>query len=150
MFNGYQPYPMPQGPAFQRPAFQQQPMMYQPNQMQPTPQPMLESNIQVRFVASREEAVAASVIPGMPCVFLNRAKNEIYYKAVDPNTGIPDFHDYFEKPQETAQSPQEAPAQPQAQFATLADLEALRGDLEALRTSITPKQTGRKVVPADE
>lgn len=149
MFNGYQPYPMPQGPAFQRPAFQQQPMMY-PQQMQSVPQPMMDSNIQVRFVASREEAVAASVIPGMPCVFLNRAKNEIYYKAVDPNTGIPDFHDYFEKTQETVQPPQEAPAQPQVQFATIADLEALRGDLEALRTSITPKQNGRKVVSADE
>ena len=118
MFNAYQaPYPMPQGNAFQRPAFQQ-PMMY-PQQMQPAPQPMMDGNSQIRFVASREEAVAAIVIPGIPCIFLNRAKNEMYYKAVDPNTGISDFRDYFERPQETAQPPQEAPVQPQVQFATL-------------------------------
>lgn len=145
MFNGYQPNYMPQGPAFQRPAFQQ-PMMY-PQQMQPVQQPMMQDGmIQARFVSGREEAVAASVVPGMPCLFLNRAQNEIYYKAIDPQTGMPDFRDYSEKQPEQLRAPQ---------YATLDALGAAMQELEQrfemkLAGLTAPKQVPRKVVTAGD
>ena len=146
MFNGYQPYSMPQGPAFQRPAFQQQPMMY-PQQMQPIQQPMMQDGmIQARFVSGREEAVASNVMPGSMFLFHDRAHGMVYAKLIDPNTGMPEFREYAE-----IQPAQQQPPQ----YATIDALEALRGEFEQMieqRISglTAPKQTPRKAVTAGD
>ena len=127
--NGPYYQPNVQAPAYSRQGFQpMQPYL----QMQQAYQPAMpqDAGLQVRFVASREEAVAASVIPGMPCLFLNRAQNEIYYKAVDPQTGMPDFHDYCEKQPEQMQTPQ---------YVTL---EALGAAMQELEQRFEQKLTG--------
>lgn len=136
-------------PAYSRPTFnmmQPYPQMQQMYQ-QGMPQPAVQDcNVQVRFVASREEAVAASVIPGMPCLFLNRAQNEIYYKAIDPQTGMPDFRDYGEKQPEQLQMPQ---------YATLDALGAAMQELEQrfemkLAGLTAPRTTSRKAVNGND
>ena len=136
MFNAYQaPYPMPQGNAFQRPAFQQ-PMMY--------PQQMLQETLpQVRFVASHEEAVAASVMPGIPCYLVDRAHGMLYYKFIDPQTGMPEMENY-------ARVQQQAP-----QYATVDALEAFRQEIEQtleqrFATLSAPKSTPRKAVNSND
>lgn len=143
--NGYQPYPMPQGPAFQRPAFQQ-PMMY-PQQMQPAPQPMMQDgSIQARFVSGREEAVASNVMPGSMFLFHDRAHGMVYAKLIDPNTGMPEFREYAEV----------QPAQQQApQYVTIDALEALRSEFEQILEQriaglTAPKSAPRKAVTTDE
>ena len=147
--NGYQPYPMPQGPAFQRPAFQQQPM-YAPQpmpQMQPAQQPMMQDgSIQARFVSGREEAVASNVMPGSMFLFHDRAHGMVYAKLIDPNTGMPEFREYAEV----------QPAQQQApQYVTIDALEALRSEFEQILEQriaglTAPKSSPRKAVTADE
>ena len=147
MFNGYQPYPMPQGPAFQRPAFQQQPMMYQPNQMQPAPQPMMQDGmIQARFVSGREEAVASNVMPGSMFLFHDRAHGMVYAKLIDPNTGMPEFREYAEMQPSQQQAPQ---------YVTVDALEALRGELEQIIEQriaglTAPKSAPRKAVNSSD
>lgn len=138
--NPYFPQAMPQGPAFQRPAYQQQ--MYQ--QM---PQPMMQDGmIQARFVASREEAVAATVIPGCMFLFYDRANRKVYAKLIDPQTGMPDFRELSETQPEQAQATQYATIE--AVGAALQELEQ-RFDqkISALQTA---KQPSRKAVNTDE
>lgn len=147
MFNGYQPYSMPQGPAFQRPAFQQQPMMYQPQPVQSAPQPMMQDGmIQARFVSGREEAVASNVMPGSMFLFHDRAHGMVYAKLIDPNTGMPEFKEYAEVQPVQQQAPQ---------YVTTDALDALRGEFEQMieqriSTLTTPKAASRKAVQADE
>ena len=141
------PYYQPQ--AYGRPAFnpvQPYPQMQQMYQQAIPQNAVQDCNVQVRFVASREEAVAASVIPGMPCLFLNRAQNEIYYKAIDPQTGMPDFRDYGEKQPEQLQAPQ---------YATLDALGAAMQELEQrfemkLAGLAAPRAASRKAVNGND
>ena len=140
MFNS-NPYfqaPMPQASSFQRPSYQPQ-QMYQPPMMQ-------DGMVQARFVASREEAVAATVIPGSMFLFFDRANHKIYSKLIDPQTGMPDFREFGELQPEQMQAPQ---------YATIDALNALRNEFEQIvdqRMSAlqTPRQTTRKAVTADE
>ena len=127
MFNayGYQP---------QQYGYQQPQQMYQQSRMDflQSMQPQ-QSGLQARPVAGREEAVAATVFPGSPVLFLDRAHGAVYYKAIDPNTNAVEFVDFV-----VAQ-----PVQPTApQYATLADLEALRGEIAEMRGMIpSPRRT---------
>lgn len=140
-------YPYFGNTGFQAPAFPQPMPTYQPRQEQPTPfqQP---GTLPARYVTGREEAVAAQIIPGDPFIFADFQHGRMYVKQINPQTMAADFVEFTRV--QPVQQPQEQPAQPHAQFATIADLDVLRGELEALRTSMTPKQTNRKVVPADE
>jgi len=138
--NPYYPQ-MGQPQGYQRPPYIPQ-QMYQ----QPIQQPAQDNAPQVRFVASREEAVAASVIPGMPCLMINRADGEIYFKAIDMQSGVPIFEDYAKKRPEQTQAPQ---------YATLDALNALRGEFEQMieqrMSALTaPRGASRKTVTADE
>ena len=128
-YPGYQPqYSQP----MQQPDYQQQRMAYLQS-MQPQ-----QSGIQARFVASREEAMAAAVFPGYPIVFVNRAAHEAYYKNVDQQGNV-EFEDFFgTKPE---------PQQP-LQYATIADIEAIRGEMAQLRDMI-PAQPTRRTKGAD-
>lgn len=127
MFNGYGYQPQQYG-------YQQPQQMYQQSRMDflqsVQPQP---SGIQARPVTGREEAVAATVFPGSPVLFLDRVHGAVYYKAVDPNTNAVEFVDFV-----VAQ-----PVQPSApQYATLADIDALRAELAEMRSMI-PAPTRR-------
>lgn len=131
---------MPQGPAFQRPAYQAQQMYQQPMPM------MQDGMIQARFVASREEAVAATVIPGCMFLFYDRANRTVYAKLIDPQTGMPDFRELHEPQPEQAQAPQ---------YATMDAVSAAMQELEQrfdqkLSALQTAKQPSRKAVSADE
>lgn len=102
MFNNYQTQ-QPMYGGYQQPQqmFQQSRMDFLQS-MQPQP-----SGIQARPVTGREEAVAATVFPGSPMLFLDRAHGAVYYKAIDPQTGAAEFVDFI-----VAQPvPQQAPPQ---------------------------------------
>ena len=135
--NPYYPQYQPQGSAYQRPA-------YQPQQMY---QAVPQDNVpQVRFVANRDEAYASTVLPGMPCILVNRAAGEIYFKAVDAQTGVPVFEDYVRKQPEQSQP---------AQYATLEAVSAALRELEQrvdqkISALAAPRQASRKAVNADE
>ena len=138
--NPYFPQAMPQGPAFQRPAYQQ---MYQ----QQMPQPMMQDGmVQARFVASREEAIAATVIPGSMFLFYDRANRKIYSKLIDPQTGMSDFRDFGEIQPEQQQAPQYATME--AVGAALQELEQ-RFDQKISALS-APKQPSRKAVTGND
>lgn len=145
MFNNnpyYSPN-MPQGPAFQRPAYQSQPMY----QQQPYQQPMMQDGmVQARFVASREEAVAATVIPGSMFLFIDRANRKIYSKLIDPQTGMPDFKEYGEMQPEQMQQPQYATLE--AVSAALMELEQ-RVD-QKINALQAPRQASRKAVSGND
>lgn len=130
----------PQG--YQRPSYIPQQQMYQ----QPMQQPVQDNMPQVRFVASREEAVASTVIPGMPCIMINRADGELYFKAIDMQSGVPIFEDYAKKRPEQTQAPQ---------YATMDALNALRGEFEQMidqRMSAftVPRAASRKAVSGND
>lgn len=122
MFNGYGYQP----PQY---SYQQPQQMYQQSRMDflqsMQPQP---SGLQARPVTGREEAVAATVFPGTPVLFLDRAHGAVYYKAVDPNTNSVEFVDFS-----VAQPAQQPPT---PQYATLADIEAIRAEMAEMRGMI--------------
>ena len=141
MFNN-NPYTyMPQAPAYQRPAYQPMQMFQQPVQQ---PAMMQDDSVQIRCVGSREEVVASSVMPGIPCWFEDRAHGMMFKKYLDPQTGIPSIEDY-------ARVQQEKPPQ----YATVETLSALRGDLEQMidqriANAQAARTTARKGVTNDE
>lgn len=128
--------------GYQQPMYgyqQPQQQMYQQSRMDflQSMQPQ-QGGLQARPVAGREEAVAATVFPGSPVLFLDRSHGAVYYKAVDPNTNAVEFVDFV-----VAQPVQQAAPQ----YATLADIEAIRGEMAQIRDMI-PTQT-RRVKGAD-
>lgn len=123
--------------GYQQPMYgyqQPQQQMYQQSRMDflQSMQPQ-QGGLQARPVTGREEAVAATVFPGSPVLFLDRAHGAVYYKAVDPNTNAVEFVDFA-----VAQPVQQAVPQ----YATLADIEAIRGEMAQIRDMI-PSQTRR-------
>lgn len=121
--------------------YQQQPQqMYQHSRMDflqsMQPQP---TGIQARPVTGREEAVAATVFPGSPMLFLDRAHGAVYYKSVDPATNAVEFVDFT-----VAQPVQQTPPQ----YATLADIEAIRTEISQIREMI-PAAPARRTKGAD-
>ena len=138
MFNyGYNQPQYGGGNGYQQP---QQQMYQQPRMdyMQPVqPQP---SGIQARPVAGREEAVAATVFPGSPMLFLDRTHGAVYYKAIDPQTNAVDFVDFaVVMPAQPVQQPQ----QTAPQYATIADIEAIRDEMAQIRDMIPVPPTRR-------
>lgn len=123
--------------GYQQPMYgyqQPQQQMYQQSRMDflQSMQPQ-QGGLQARPVTGREEAVAATVFPGSPVLFLDRSHGAVYYKAVDPNTNAVEFVDFA-----VAQPVQ----QTVPQYATLADIEAIRGEMAQIRDMI-PTQTRR-------
>lgn len=120
-----------QRPAYQQPIYQQ-------------PQPMMQDGaLQARLVSGKEEAVAATVIPGTIFLFYDRARGTVYSKLIDPQTGIPEFREYVDAaPQAATQPPQYVTVEMFAQYQ-----EAVERRLEALQGG---KKTNAKAVTADE
>lgn len=143
MFNysGFQQSPYGGGNSFQQP---QQPFlpsrMDYMQSMQPQP-----GGIQARPVTGREEAVAATVFPGTPVLFLDRAHGAVYYKAIDPQTGAAEFVVFTVAQPAQPVQPQSTPA---PQYATLADIEAIRSEMASLRDMI-PASPARRTKGAD-
>lgn len=128
MFDGYGYQPQ-YNPGYQPQQAYPQRMTY----MQPA-QPVQQNGLQARAVSCREEAVAATVFPGSPVIFLDRAHGMAYYKAVDAQTNAVEFVD-FTVAMPMQQAPQQM-QQPAPQYATLADIEAIRGEVAQLRDMI--------------
>lgn len=132
MFDGYGYQPQ-YNPGFQQP---QQAYQQRMNFLQ-SAQPIQQSGLQARPVTCREEAVAATVFPGSPIIFLDRAHGMAYYKAVDAQTNAVEFVELaVVMPQQAAQQIQ----QPPPQYATLADIEAIRGEMAQLRELIPARR----------
>lgn len=122
--------------GYQQPmyGYQQPQQMYQQSRMDflQSMQPQ-QGGLQARPVTGREEAVAATVFPGSPVLFLDRSHGAVYYKAVDPNTNAVEFVDFA-----VTQPVQQAVPQ----YATLADIEAIRAEMAEMR-GLIPTQTKR-------
>lgn len=128
----------PQDQVYGRPGYGQQ--MYQQPMQQMYQQPAMQDGmVQARFVSGREEAVAANVIPGSMCLFIDRANRKIYSKFIDPQTGMPEFRDFGET----------QPAQ-QLQYVTAEDLANLEQRIEQRLASMQAKPTGRKAATAND
>lgn len=141
-FNGYQPaYAPSNGYQYPQMNYQQQRMDYLQSMQQPAPaQPMQQpGDLQARIVTSREEAVAAQVLPnGVPFVFWNPNRQEVYIKRIDPQSGAAEFADFGRiQPQQMPQAMQTQAVQ----YATVDDIDALRGEMAQLREMIpTPRR----------
>lgn len=128
-YPGYQPqYSQP----MQQPDYQQQRMAYLQSMQ---PQQLQQAGLSARFVTCREEAVAATVFPGTPMVFIDRENGAAYYKSIDPNTGAPEFREYFAPRIET-------PAVPQ--YVTMDMYNDMRAELESLKAAMQPAPRRQK------
>lgn len=93
----------------------------QPPAMPPAPQPLMQSGIVCRLVASKEEAATTQIpFDGNPYVFPNLTAGEIYVKQFNINTGNTDFSTY------TRYVPEPIT------YATADDIAALRLEIAAL------------------
>ncbi len=100
-----------------------------------TSYPQNADSIQARFVNGEDEAMASTAIPGLPALFKNRTNGMIYYKYVDPNTGITDFKCYSEirNQQET-----------QPQYVTMEMLTNFQSDIDRRFDAINKHLKGEK------
>lgn len=139
-YNGFSQSPYSGGNAYQpqQPQSFLQPRMDYMQSVQPQ-----QSGIQARPVTGREEAVAATVFPGTPMLFLDRVHGAVYYKAVDPQTGAAEFVEFSVVQPIPQQIAALAP-----QYATLADIEAIRDEMTQLRDMI-PVPPSRRAKGAD-
>lgn len=128
---------MQQPQAYQRQIYPQQ--TYQ--------QPMMQDGtVQARLVSGREEAMAATVIPGSMFLFFDRANRKIYSKLIDLQTGMPDFREYGEMQPEQLQQPQ---------YITMEALSAFRQEMEQnieqrFAALTAPRQSSRKAVTSND
>ena len=135
---GSQPYSYPgmQNQYIQRQQYP--PQMYQ--QQQPM---MQDGAVQARLVSGREEAVAATVMPGSMWLFYDRAHGVIYSKLIDPQTGMPEFKEYADVAPAT-----QAPA---PQYVTVEMFDQFQQGLERRFEALQPNQKAtRKAVNADD
>ena len=117
-------------PAYPQPVYQPQPMMQ-------------DGAVQARLVSGREEAVAATVMPGSMWLFYDRAHGVIYSKLIDPQTGMPEFKEYADVAPAT-----QAPA---PQYVTVEMFDQFQQGLERRFEALQPNQKAtRKAVNADD
>ena len=117
-------------PTYQQPVYQPAPMMQ-------------DGAVQARLVSGREEAVAATVMPGSMWIFYDRAHGVIYSKLIDPQTGMPEFKEYAEVAPAT-----QAPA---PQYVTVEMFDQFQQGLERRFEALQPNQKAtRKAVNADD
>lgn len=140
-FNGYQPAYAP-NPGFQQiPNYQQQRMDYLQSMQQPMQQP---GDLQARIVTSREEAVAAQVLPnGVPFVFYCPTRQEVYMKRIDPQTNLAEFADFGRiQPQQPMQA---APVE----YVPLDRFTRLEARMDGIEAMLTAPQTRTKGADAE-
>ena len=134
---GYDGFRQSQQPVYN--GFQQPQQPFLPTRMDymqsMQPQP---SGIQARPVTGREEAVAATVFPGSPMLFLDRAHGAVYYKSVDPQSNAVEFVDFI--------VPQPAPQQAAPKYVTVEMFESWRSEIDG---RLTPPQQRRAAKGAE-
>ena len=123
-YNGYQPQQGAYNAAYQpqQGVYPQTRMDFLQQSMQPQ-----QSGVQARFVANREEAMAATVFPGSPVVFVNRGAGEAYWKNIDPQTGAAEFVEFAIKQPVQQTAPQ---------YVTVEMFDAWRAEIEGRFTSV--------------
>ncbi len=146
-FDGYRPAYAP-NPGYQYPQmnYQQQRMDFLQSAQQPAPTQMMQQpgDLQARIVTSREEAVAAQVLPnGMPFVFWNPNRQEIYLKRIDPQSGAAEFADFGRI------QPQQMPQAQPVEYAPMAAISQLEERMDRIESMLTQPQPTRKQKGAD-
>lgn len=146
-FDGYRPAYAP-NPGYQYPQmnYQQQRMDFLQSAQQPAPAQMMQQpgDLQARIVTSREEAVAAQVLPnGMPFVFWNPNRQEIYLKRIDPQSGAAEFADFGRI------QPQKMPQAQPVEYAPMAAISKLEERMDRIENMLTQPQPTRKQKGAD-
>ena len=145
-FNGYQPAYAP-NPGFQQiPNYQQQRMDYLQSMQQAIQPQMMQQpgDLQARIVTSREEAVAAQVLPnGVPFVFYCPTRQEVYMKRIDPQTNMAEFAD-FSRIQ--SQQPTQAA---QVEYVPLDRFTRLEARMDGIEAMLTTPQTRAKGADAE-
>lgn len=146
-FDGYRPAYAP-NPGYQYPQmnYQQQRMDFLQSAQQPAPAQMMQQpgDLQARIVTSREEAVAAQVLPnGMPFVFWNPNRQEIYLKRIDPQSGAAEFADFGRI------QPQQMPQAQPVEYAPMAAISQLEERMDRIENMLTQPQPTRKQKGAD-
>lgn len=132
--------------------FQQQPIV-----QQPAPAPMMQSNVNVRMVTSREEAIAAQIpFDATVNIFANLAAGEVYIKRFNIQTGKADF-DVFKQQIERAVQPQQQaiqqPVTPPVEYVPLDAFQRLEGRVGELAETINgieSRAAQKKTVPAQK
>lgn len=146
-FDGYRPAYAP-NPGYQYPQmnYQQQRVDFLQSAQQPAPAQMMQQpgDLQARIVTSREEAVAAQVLPnGMPFVFWNPNRQEIYLKRIDPQSGAAEFADFGRI------QPQQMPQAQPVEYAPMAAISQLEERMDRIENMLTQPQPTRKQKGAD-
>lgn len=146
-FDGYRPAYAP-NPGYQYPQmnYQQQRVDFLQSAQQPAPAQMMQQpgDLQARIVTSREEAVAAQVLPnGMPFVFWNPNRQEIYLKRIDPQSGAAEFADFGRI------QPQQMPQAQPVEYAPMTVISKLEERMDRIENMLTQPQPTRKQKGAD-
>lgn len=146
-FDGYRPAYAP-NPGYQYPQmnYQQQRVDFLQSAQQPAPAQMMQQpgDLQARIVTSREEAVAAQVLPnGMPFVFWNPNRQEIYLKRIDPQSGAAEFADFGRI------QPQQMPQAQPVEYAPMTVISKLEERMDRIENMLTQPQLTRKQKGAD-
>ena len=91
-----------------------------------------------------KEAVAAQVLPnGMPFVFWNPNRQEIYLKRIDPQSGAAEFADFGRI------QPQQMPQAQPVEYAPMAAISQLEERMDRIENMLTQPQPTRKQKGAD-
>lgn len=127
-------YNNPYTNAYQN-GFQQQPMV-----QQPAPTPMMQSNVNVRMVTSREEAIAAQIpFDATVNIFANLASGEVYIKRFNIQTGKADFDVFKQQIEQAVQPHQQAiqqPVTPPVEYVPLDAFQRLEGRVGELAETV--------------
>jgi hypothetical protein len=145
-FNGYQPAYAPNTGFQAIPNYQQQRMDYLQS-MQQAIQPQImphPGELQARIVASREEAVAAQVLPdGRPFMFYCPSQQAVYMKRFDPQTNLAEFADFGRiQPQQPTQAAQ-------VEYVPLDRFTRLEARMDGIEAMLTTPQTRAKGADAE-
>lgn len=145
-FDGYRPAYAP-NPGYQhgypQQMYAQQRMDYLQSIQQP-PQAQQPGDLQARIVTSREEAVAAQVLPnGVPFVFWNPNRQEVYLKRIDPQSGAAEFADFGRI------QPQQMPQAQPVEYAPMTAISQLEERMDRIESMLTQPQPNRRQKGAD-
>lgn len=145
-YSSYPPYAPQYSQSYPQQMYAQQRMDYlqsvqQPQQVQQIQQP---GDLQARIVTSREEAVAAQVLPnGVPFVFYNPNRQEVYLKRIDPQSGAAEFADFGRI------QPQQIPQTPAIEYAPMTAISKLEERMDRIESMLSPPQQIRRQKGAD-
>lgn len=129
----------------------------QPMIQQTAPAPVMQSNVNVRMVTSREEAIAAQIpFDATVNIFANLSAGEVYIKRFNIQTGKADFDVFKQQIEQTVQPQQQVvqqPVTPQVEYVPLDAFQRLEGrvgELAETVNGIESRSAQKKPVPAQK